>query len=118
MPLRFKGADLRPVLAESIANRCSLILVKDQGVYFIAEHGEHRPEDGRQKLVAYADGCNPDVDPFDDWRVRSCTELGENDFRWFFKPQHEVFDRSLSSTDDLQMVLAGPLLTLQAISLA
>src|SRR5690606_37087165 len=66
MPLLFKGSDLRPVLAEAIANQCRVILVKDQGVYWLAEHGECRP-DGRQKLIAYAIGCNPDVDPFDDW---------------------------------------------------
>ena len=34
MSLRFKGADLRPVLTEAIANQCRIVLVKDQGVYF------------------------------------------------------------------------------------
>lgn len=66
MSLRFKGADLRPVLTEAIANQCRIVLVKDQGVYFLAERGERRP-DGRQQLLAYAVGCNPDTDPFDDW---------------------------------------------------
>ena len=31
MSLRFKGADLRPVLTEAIANQCRIVLVKDQG---------------------------------------------------------------------------------------
>lgn len=62
MSVRFKGSDLRPVLAEAVVNQCRVILVKDQGVYFLAERGERRP-DGRQKLIAYALGCNPDVDP-------------------------------------------------------
>ena len=66
MSLRFKGSDLRPVLAEAVANQCRVVLAKDQGVYFLAEHGERRP-DGRVKLLAYAVGCNPDTDPFDDW---------------------------------------------------
>lgn len=66
MSLRFKGADLRPVLAEAEANKCRVVLVKDHGVYFLAERGERTPE-GRQKLLAYAIGCNPDFDPFDDW---------------------------------------------------
>lgn len=66
MSLRFKSADLRPVLTEAIANQCRIVLVKDQGVYFLAERGERRP-DGRQQLLAYAVGCNPDTDPFDDW---------------------------------------------------
>ena len=64
MSLRFEGTDLRPVLQEAIANKCQIILVKDQGVYFIAERGEHRI-DGRQTLIAYAIGCNPEVDEFD-----------------------------------------------------
>ncbi|MFK1252112.1 DUF3085 domain-containing protein, partial [Pseudomonas aeruginosa] len=37
-----------------------MVLVKDQGVYFLAERGERRP-DGRQALLAYAVGCNPDT---------------------------------------------------------
>lgn len=61
MSLRFKGSDLRPVLTEAIASQCRVILVKDQGVYFLAEQGERRP-DGRVKLLAYAVGCNPDTD--------------------------------------------------------
>ncbi|MEM8120108.1 DUF3085 domain-containing protein, partial [Morganella morganii] len=62
MSLRFKHSDLRPVLTEAIASQCRVILVKDQGVYFLAEQGERRP-DGRVKLLAYAVGCNPDTDP-------------------------------------------------------
>lgn len=42
-----------------MANQCRAILVKDHGVYFLAERGERRP-DGRQKTIAYAAGCNPD----------------------------------------------------------
>lgn len=37
MSLRFKGSDLRPVLAEAVANQCRVVLAKDQGVYFLAE---------------------------------------------------------------------------------
>ena len=79
MSLRFKGADLRPVLAETEANKCRVVLVKDHGVYFLAERGE-RTSEGRQKLLAYAIGCNPDIDPFDDWWERARTELGGDDF--------------------------------------
>jgi hypothetical protein len=56
--LRFKNADLRPVIAEAVANNCALLFVKDQGVYFMSENGERMP-DGRQKLIAYAIDCNP-----------------------------------------------------------
>jgi 3'-phosphoadenosine 5'-phosphosulfate sulfotransferase (PAPS reductase)/FAD synthetase len=34
MTVRFKGTELRPVLAEAAVNQCRVILVKDQGVYF------------------------------------------------------------------------------------
>lgn len=43
MSLLFKGSDLKPVLAEAIANQCSIILVKDQGVYWLAERGDAKP---------------------------------------------------------------------------
>ncbi len=76
--LRFKGADLRPVLAEAVANQCQVILVKDQGVYFLAERGERTPERS-QKLLAYAVGCNPAIDPFDDWWELARIELGGDD---------------------------------------
>lgn len=66
MTLRFKGADLRPMLSEAVANQCRIILVKDHGVYWLAEEGERLPS-GRQAVIAYAVGCNPDTDAFDDW---------------------------------------------------
>jgi hypothetical protein len=62
--LRFKGTELRPVLSEAKANGCRVILVKDHGVYRMSEIGEKTTE-GSHKLLAYAVGCNPDVDDFD-----------------------------------------------------
>ncbi|CAB5670393.1 Protein of uncharacterised function (DUF3085) [Delftia tsuruhatensis] len=100
MALRFKGCELRPVLAEAIANHCRVVLAKDQGVYFLAEHAERHP-DGRVKLLAYAEGCNPDTDPFDDWWDLARNELGGDDFGEFFNPTDGVFERILHSTDDL-----------------
>lgn len=72
-----------PVLAGAIATQGRVILAKDQGVYFLAERGERRP-DGRVKLLAYAVGCNPDTDPFDDWWELARAELGSDDFGEFF----------------------------------
>ena len=37
MTVRFKGTELRPVLTEAVTNQCRVLLVKDQGVYFLAE---------------------------------------------------------------------------------
>lgn len=115
MSLRFKNADLRPVLAEAAANQCRIVLVKDQGVYFLAEQGERLPENGRQKLIAYAVGCNPDVDPFDHWWEQARIELGGDDFAEYFDPQDRVFARIQSSEDDLELTATETHLSLQAV---
>ena len=100
--LRFRNADLRPVVAEATANKCALLLVKDQGVYFMASIGARTPE-GRQKFLAYAVGCNPDADDFDAWWDLAHTELGGDDFGENFDVQDGVFQRILNSNDDLQL---------------
>jgi len=117
MSLRFKNANLRPVLAEAAANQCPVFLVKDQGVYFLAERGERRP-DGRQKLVAYAVGCNPDVDPFDPWWEQARVELGGDDFAEHFDPQDRLFARIQSSEDDLELSATHTHLSLQTVDSA
>ena len=101
------------MLAEAVANQCRVILVKDQGVYFLAERGERRP-DGRQKTIAYAAGCNPDVDAFDDWWELARAEFGGDDFGEFFDPQEGVFARILHSEDDLDVSATATHLSLQA----
>ena len=115
MSLRFKGADLRPVLAEAVANQCRVVLAKDQGVYFLAERGE-RLSGGRQKLIAYAVGCNPDTDPFDDWWELARAELGGDDFGEFFDAKDGVFARILNSEDDLELSATETQLFLQAVA--
>ena len=117
MSLRFKGSDLRPVLAEAVANQCRVVLAKDQGVYFLAEQGERRP-DGRVKLLAYAVGCNPDTDPFDDWWELARAELGGDDFGEFFDPKDSVFTRILQSSDDLELSATATYLSLAAVASA
>jgi hypothetical protein len=112
--LRFKGTDLRPVLAEAIANQCRVILVKDHGVYFLAERGE-RTSEGRQIILAYAVGCNPDTDPFDDWWELARSELGGDDFGEFFEPKEPVFARILDSEDDLTLSATDTHLSLRAV---
>lgn len=114
MSLRFKGSDLRPVLKEAIANQCRVILVKDQGVYFLAEHGERRPG-GRVKLLAYAVGCNPDTDPFDNWWELARDELGGDDFAEYFDPKDGVFNHMLHSADDLILSATATHLSLEVV---
>ena len=113
MTVRFKGTELRPVLAEAVANQCRVILVKDQGVYFLAECGERRP-DGRQKTIAYAAGCNPDVDAFDDWWELARAEFGGDDFGEFFDPQDGVFALILNGEGDLEVSATATQLSLLA----
>jgi len=115
MSVRFKGIDLRLVLAEAVVNQCRVILVKDQGVYFLAERGEYRP-DGRQKLIAYAVGCNPDLDAFDDWCELACAEFGGDDFGEFFDPHDGVFALILSGEGDLKVSATATHLSLQAMT--
>ena len=114
MTLLFKGSALRPVLAEAIANQCRVILVKDQGVYFLAERGERRP-DGRQQLLAYAVGCNPDTDPFDDWWHLAGRELGGDDFAEYFDPKDGLFTRLQHSADDLVLSATATHLSLAVV---
>ena len=115
MSVRFKGTDLRPVLAEVVVNQCRVVLVKDQGVYFLAERGARRP-DGRQKLVAYAAGCNPDVDAFDDWWELARAELSGDDFGEFFVPHDGVFALILSGEGDLEVSSTATHLSLRAVT--
>ena len=114
MTVRFKGADLRPALTEALANQCRVILVKDQGVYFMAERGERRP-DGRCKTIAYAVGCDPDADPFDDWWELARAEFGGDDFGEFFGLHDGVFARLLHSEDDLEVSATATHLSLQVV---
>lgn len=114
MSLRFKGADLRPVLAEAVANQCRVVLAKDQGVYFLAERGERRP-DGRQALIAYAVDCNPDIDPFDDWWELALAELGGDDFGEHFDPRAKVFMYILNSEDDLELYATATHLSIKPV---
>lgn len=112
--LIFKNADLRPVISEATANKCPLLLVKDQGVYFMASIGKRTPE-GRQKLLAYALGCNPDVDDFDAWWDLARTELGGDDFGENFDVQDGVFQRILTSDDDLRLSATTTHLSIETV---
>jgi hypothetical protein len=110
--LRFRGSDLRPVLNEAKENRCHVILVKDLGVYFMSERGE-RDANGRYIRIAYAVGCNPDVDEFDSWWSLSRTELGGDDIGEYFDVREKVFGRILRGTEDLIVRATRDHLTLE-----
>ena len=115
MSVRFNGSTLRAALVEALLNQCRVILVKDQGVYFLSEHGERRP-DGRQERIAYAIGCNPEVDPFDKWWELARTELGGDDFGEFFDPKDEIFALIRSGECDLEVSATATNLSLHAVA--
>ena len=71
---------------------------------------------GSKKLLAYAVGCDPDIDPFDDWWELARTELGGDDFGEFLDPHDTVFTRILNSEDDLELSATPTQLSLQAVA--
>ena len=75
----FHAAELAPVILEAHRNQCPLLLVKDNGLYFMAEKGELNPDTGR-RLVAYAEGFDPDKADFDDWYDTLRDICGGDDF--------------------------------------
>lgn len=111
--LRFSGTDVRPVLAEAKAHRCRVILVKDQGVYLMSEDGES-DEHGRRKRLAYAIGCNPDVDDFDQWWSLAQAEFGGDDFGEYFDVNDRLLSGLLKSDDDLVVRATATHLYLEA----
>lgn len=72
--------------------------------------------DGRQKLIAYAVGCNPDVDTFDGWSELAHAEFGGDDFGEFFDPREGVFALILQSANDLEVSATATHLSLLAVA--
>lgn len=112
--LRFRNADLRPVLEEVVANTCKIAFVKDHGVYFVSEKRENGP-DGTAKNIAYAVGCNPKLDPFDDWWNRAFDALGGDDFVETLDPKDPVFIHILNSANDLELAATDTNLSLRSV---
>ncbi|WJV27622.1 DUF3085 domain-containing protein [Pseudomonas chlororaphis] len=104
MMLRFRGATLLPVLKEAQSNKCQVILVKDEGVYFMSQIGE-KDHTGRHKLLCYADGCNPETESFDDWWELSRQECGGDDFGEFFDLSDDIFQHLLKGGNDLFVIV-------------
>jgi len=88
--LRFTGSELHAVLAEAGINGCKVMLVKDHGVYLMAEIGESKPDGSGRKRVAYAIGCNPAIDDFDTCWNRANDEFGGDDFAEYFDIEDPV----------------------------
>ena len=103
--LRFSGIELHAVLAEAGINGCRVILVKDHGVYLMSEFGERKPDGNGRKRVAYATGCNPELDDFDTWWNRARDEFGGDDFDEYFDLDDPALE-SLRGTDGALVIEA------------
>lgn len=103
--LRFTGTELHAVLTEAALIGCRVILVKDHGVYLMSEFGESKPDGGSRKHIAYAMGCNPDIDDFDAWWNRARSEFGGDDFAEYFDLDDPVLE-SLRGTNGSLVVEA------------
>lgn len=102
MPLRFRGAELRPVLAEAIRERCQIVLQRGDGVYWHAACSSPHFR-GYLTPIAYALGCNPRVNAFEHWWGRSCDTLGTDTLCRAFDPRDAVFACILHGNFDLEL---------------
>lgn len=115
MALRFTNADLGPVLAEAAARGGEVVLAKDQGVYMFARNGAFTADGKRRQNIAYAVGCNPDVDEFDDWWALARAELGGDDFGETFTPNEPITNQVIGGTHDLLLRVTGNSLELETV---
>lgn len=100
--LHFNPVELRPVVEETLANQCELLLVKDQGIYLMSAEGEWR-KDGHIKYLVYADGCHPEKD--EDWYDTACEFAGGDDFCEHLKLDAKAAERILSEGNQLRIHL-------------
>lgn len=112
--LRFTATDLRPVLLEARERQCSVLLVKDHGVYFLAERGETDPS-GHRRHIAYALECNPIKVAFDTWYDRAHNELGGDDFSERFDANDPLFVRVINDGYDLTIRATSSHLLLEVV---
>lgn len=87
--LKFNGDTMRKVIQEALDNKCSLLLVKDSGVYFMSEKGAMGEK--RRLNVCYADGCNPEVNTPSHVYDRAHYECGGDDFVERLDPTDALF---------------------------
>lgn len=100
----FRFPDMEPVIKEAQKNKCQLILVKDQGLYFMPQEGE-RNASGRYVNIAYAEGFNPDKVEFDSWYDTLRDAIGGDDFGEYFDSSANIFQVVLKERLDLKATI-------------
>lgn len=96
--LVFKAETLIPVILEARKNQCSLLLVKDHGVYIMPEICQH-DENERYAHVAFAIGCHPDID--EGWYDYAHDLMGGDDSCDRLDPLDPIFDLVVIDKQDL-----------------
>ena len=76
--LLFKNVVLKPVMEELQETGGNLLLVKDFGIYLMAEDGKY--QDGCCSHIAYADGFDPRLPENESWYENATQEVGGDDF--------------------------------------
>ena len=77
----YNGFDLPSMneLKEKTSTTPTLIIVGDEGVYFMTGGGTDQNSVSHTHPIAYAEGCNPKVDEFDDWWAKKGSTWGGDD---------------------------------------
>ena len=104
--LIFKAEELIPVIKEARKNNSNICLGKDHGIYMFSWKCE-RNENNSPIHMAYAQGCNPNVDEFDNWWELSRAELGGDDFGLEMNADDIIFTGVLEHKFDLTVVADG-----------
>lgn len=110
----FRFPDMEPVIKEAQKNKCQLMLVKDQGLYFMPQKGERNAK-GRIVNIAYAEGFNPDKVEFENWYDTLRDEIGGSDFAEYFDSSATAFGVALEEKLDIKVVITETDLTLDII---
>lgn len=109
----FLNTNIKPVVEEARANKCKLILVKDDGLYFIPEIGE-RNESGRYINIAFAEGFDPDKVDFDDWYDLLRASVGGDDFGEEVDATSPVFTEVIENQKDIFVTFTDTQFTIYA----
>ena len=101
--LRFNNRALKRVLKESTDNGHRLQLIRDRGIYLVAENGRLRH--GRPRYIAYAEGCDPDRDP--GWQKMTEYLAGPENFTDLPELSDATRVRIMASEAQLRFLVAG-----------
>ncbi|WP_395065441.1 DUF3085 domain-containing protein [Paraburkholderia silvatlantica] len=109
--IHFLTVDLLPILTYARQNHCRVVLVKDHGVYMMAE----KPGPGERRNIAFAVECNPELLQFDVWWNRTLLELGGDDFVEYLDAYDAIFERVIEDGWNLEVQADARLLYIDAV---